>query len=344
MTRSRNGAAAERESPPPGLIREGRDADAKGFIALIGACWAEYPGCVMDVDGEVPELRALATHFAGQGGMLRAAERDGQVAGMVGTKPIGDGAWEICRMYLAAGERGTGLAQRLLDTAEAHAKAAGAERLVLWSDTRFDRAHRFYEKQSYVRQGAIRALGDLSNSLEYRYAKPARGLVVEALDAAAAASAERRLAEILVACVAAGASVSFLPPLEMDKARGFWRKVAKDVAAGGRVLLAAWLDGALVGTAQLALDMPENQPHRADVAKVLVHPAARRAGIGRALMRRVEAEARARGRRLLVLDTAGDAAERLYRATGWQEAGTIPGFALDGHGGELATIFFWKRV
>lgn len=327
------------------LIRTGRDADAAGFIALIGACWAEYPGCVMDVDGEVPELRALASYFAGQGGALWAAERDGQVIGMVGTRPIEDDAWEICRMYLATAERGGGLAQRLLDTAEAHAKAAGAARLVLWSDTRFDRAHRFYEKQSYLRQGAIRALGDLSNSLEYRYTKPARGLVVEALDAAAAASAERRLAEILVGCVAAGASVSFLPPLPMEVARGFWRKVAKEVATGDRVLLAAWLDGALVGTAQLALAMPQNQPHRADVAKLLVDPAARRAGTGRALMRRIEAEARARGRRLLVLDTlAGDAGESLYRSMGWQEAGVIPGFALDAEGAEHATIFFWKRI
>ncbi|MFC7476653.1 GNAT family N-acetyltransferase [Dankookia sp. GCM10030260] len=326
------------------MIRPGRDSDAEGFIALIGAAWAEYPGCVLDVDGEVPELRALATHFAGQGGALWVAEHDGQVAGMVGTRPIEDGGWEICRMYLAAGERGSGLAQRLLETAEAHAKAAGAERLVLWSDTRFDRAHRFYEKQSYVRQGAIRALGDLSNSLEFRYAKPARRLVVKALDAAAAASAERRLSEILIGCVEAGASVYFLPPLAMEVARGFWRNVAKDVATGGRVLLAAWLDGALVGTAQLGLDMPQNQPHRADVVKVLVHPATRRAGIGRALMRRIEVEAQAHGRRLLVLDTAGDAGEKLYSAMGWQEAGTIPGFALDGRGGEVATTFFWKRV
>jgi GNAT superfamily N-acetyltransferase len=344
VTRSWSGEAATRESASPDLIRAGRDSDAEGFITLIGACWAEYPGCVMDVDGEVPELRALATYFADKGGMLWVAERDGQVAGMVGTRPIEDGGWEICRMYLAAGERGTGLARRLLDTAEAHAKAAGATRLVLWSDTRFDRAHCFYEKQSYVRQGAIRALGDLSNSLEFGYAKPARGLVVEALDAAAAASAERRLSEILVGCVDAGASVYFLPPLAMDTARGFWRHVARDVATGGRVLLAAWLDGRLVGTAQLGLDMPENQPHRADVMKVLVDPAARRAGIGRALMQRIETAAQAHGRRLLVLDTAGDAGENLYRATGWQEAGTIPGFALDGRGGELATTFFWKRV
>ncbi|GGG22436.1 hypothetical protein GCM10010964_08270 [Caldovatus sediminis] len=171
------------------LLRPGRDADAAGFIALIGACWAEYPGCVLDVDGEVPELRALATHFAGRGGALWAAERDGRVVGMVGAHPLpGDDAWEICRMYVAAEERGTGLARRLLDAAEAQARAAGARRLVLWSDTRFGRAHRFYEKRGYVRAGPIRVLGDLSNSLEFGYAKPACGLAVEVLDAAAASS------------------------------------------------------------------------------------------------------------------------------------------------------------
>ncbi|MFZ4407923.1 MAG: GNAT family N-acetyltransferase [Paracraurococcus sp.] len=328
------------------ILRPATDADAAGFIALIGAAWGEYPNLVLDVDKEVPELRALATYFAGSGGMLWTAERDGAVVGMVGTRPLGsDQAWEICRMYVAKSERDSGLAHRLLDMAEAHARAAGAHRMVLWTDTRFDAAHHFYEKRSYVRQGAIRILDDLSKSLEFRYAKPARGLVVEALDAAAAGSAERRLSEILIACVAAGASVSFLPPLAPSVARDFWRKVAADAAAGRKLLLGAWRDGVLVGTAQLILDMPQNQPHRADVAKVLVDPAARRAGIGRALMQRVEQAAQRMGRRLLVLDTlAGDAGEQLYRSMGWQEAGTIPGFALDEHGAEHATIFFWKRL
>jgi len=328
------------------ILRPATDADAEGFIALIGAAWGEYPNCVLDVDGEVPELRALATYFARAGGMLWTAERDGGVVGMVGTRPLGsDQAWEICRMYVAAPERGSGLAHRLLDAAEAHACAAGAVRMVLWTDTRFDAAHRFYEKRSYVRQGAIRILDDLSKSLEFRYAKPARGLVVEALDAAAAASAERRLSEILVDCVAAGASVSYLPPLSMEVARGFWKRIATDVAGGRRLLLGAWQDGALVGTVQLGLDMPPNQPHRADIAKLLVDPRARRAGVGAALMQRVEQAAQRMGRRLLVLDTiADDAGERLYRRLGWQETGRIPGFALDEHGVEHDTIVFWKRV
>jgi len=327
------------------VLRPGRDDDASGFIALIGAAWAEYPGCVMDVDGEMPEMRALATYFARAGGALWAAERAGRIVGMIGARPLReDGAWEICRMYADAGLRGAGLAQHLLSTAERHAQAEGAARLVLWTDTRFTRAHGFYEKHSYVRQGSIRILDDLSKSLEFRYAKPARGLVVEALDAAAAASAERRLSEILVACVEDGASVSFLPPLAPETARAFWKAASSDVALGKRLVLAAWLDGVMVGTVQLHLDMPQNQPHRADLAKLLVHPDARRRGIARALMQRAEQAARGIGRRLLVLDTASDAAARLYRELGWTEVGTIPGFALWPDGSPCATTFFWKAL
>lgn len=327
-------------------IRPGRDEDAAGFIALIGACWAEFPGCILDVDGELPELRALASYFAQAGGALWAAEQDGQVIGMVGTRPLReDAAWEICRMYVAKDQRGTGLAHRLLDAAEAHARQAGAQRLVLWSDTRFDAAHRFYEKRSYVRQGAIRILDDLSKSLEFRYAKPARGLVVEALDAAAAASAERRLSELLVACVDAGACLSWLRPLAPEAARPVWRKAAADVAAGSRVLLAAWLEGALVGTVQLDLGTPQNQRHRAELAMLLVDPACRRHGIARALMQRAEQAAQRLGRSLLSLEArAGDAAEPLFRGLGWQEVGRIPGYALDETGEPRDSLFFWKRV
>jgi len=316
------------------VIREGRDSDAEGFIALISACWGEYPGCVLDVDGEVPELRALATYFRAQGGTLWAAERDGRVTGMIGTRPLKeDGAWEICRMYVDAAARGAGLAADLLRSAEAHARAAGAERMVLWTDTRFTRAHGFYEKHGYVRQGSIRILDDISNSLEFRYAKPAKGLVVEALDAAAAASAERRLAEILMACVADGASVSFFPPLSADRARGFWKGASAAVAAGTRVLLAAWDEGRLVGTVTLDMGTPENQPHRAEVTKLLV------------VMQRAEQAALRLGRRLLTLDTrAGDLAEPLYRRLGWQEAGRIPGYALDETGQPHDTLYFWKTV
>ena len=325
------------------MIRPGRDADAAGIIALIDRCWAEYPGVVFDVDAEMPELHALASYYGGKGGRLWVAEADSMIVGMVATIPHGDGAWEICRVYTLPSTHGGGLGHRLLDQAEAHACAAGATRLVLWSDTRFDRAHRFYEKRGYVRHGPIRVLHDLSNSLEFGYAKPVNGIAV--LDAAAAASAERCLAEILCACVDAGASVSYLPPLAPDVARGFWKRISADIAAGSRILLAAWSDAALVGTAMLEFAGQPNQPHRAEVQKLLVHPDARRRGIARALMLRLQDEARGAGRTLLTLDTrAGDRAEGLYRAMGWHEAGRIPGYALNADGTLCDTVLFWRKV
>jgi GNAT superfamily N-acetyltransferase len=327
-------------------LRPGRDDDAAGFIRLIGDCWADYPGCILDVDGELPELRALATWFAGQGGALWTAERDGVVVGMAAARPMRqDDAWEICKVYVAKPERGTGLAHGLLAAAEDHARAAGAARLVLWTDTRFEAAHRFYEKRGFVRQGSIRILDDISNSLEFRYAKPLRGLVVEALDAAAAASAERQLAALLVACVADGASLAWLPPLAPAAATAWWKSVSSQVALGKAVLLVAWLEGRLAGTVQLDLDMPENAPHRAELLKLMVAPDARRQGVGRALLRRAEQAARGIGRRLLVLDTRrGTPAEALYRAAGWTELGTIPGFELGPDRQPADVLFFWKAL
>ncbi len=328
------------------MIRPGRDTDAADFIALIGACWGEYPGCILDVDGEVPELRALATYFRDQGGALWVAEQDGRVVGMIGTRPLKeDAAWEICRMYVDAAARGSGLAAALLDTAEAHARAAGAERMILWTDTRFIRAHGFYEKFGYVRQGSIRILDDISNSLEFRYTKPAAGLVVEALDAAGAASAERRLAALLTDCVADGASLTFLPPLSRDRALGFWKATSAAVAAGHRVLLVAWLDGRLAGSVILDLATEETTPQVASIRTLMVDPAARRRSIGRALMRRAEQAARAHGRRLVTLDArAGSAAESLYRAEAWTELGRIPDFEVDAQRRSCDTVFLWKAL
>ena len=138
------------------------------------------------------------------------------------------------------------------------------------------------------------------------------------------------LTGVLVDCVDGGASVSFLPPLDPARARAFWGGVLQGAAAGRRALLVAEDEHGIAGTVQLVLDMPENQPHRADVAKLLVHRRARRRGVGELLVTAAEAEARRRGRTVLVLDTTtGNAAERLYTRLGWQRAGEIPNFALD---------------
>ena len=351
MRRWRRDAVASRSSAkgcirlrdPDIAIRAGHDADGNGFIALIGACWSAYPGIRLDVDGEMPELRALASYYGGKGGALWAAAADDRIVGMVAAAPGEAGAWEICRLYVLPSLHGSGLGHRLLDQAEAYARAAGGARMMLWSDTRFDRAHRFYEKRGYVRYGPIRVLHDISNSLEFGYAKPVTG--IEVLDAAAAASAVRRLAEILCACVDAGASVSYLPPLAADVARGYWKRIATEVAAGTRILLAAWDNGALIGTVMAEFASSPNQPHRVEVQKLLVHPTARRRGVARALMSRLEAEALRAGKALLTLDTrAGDAAEALYRGMGWHEAGRIPGYALSANGEPCDTIIFWKTL
>lgn len=325
------------------LIRPVRDEDADGIIALIGGCWAEYPGCIMDVDGENPELRAFATHAARKGGAAWVEEREGAIVGLAATWPLGyDEAWEIARIYVAKPARGTGLAHTLLDLAEARAREAGAERLVLWTDTRFEAAHHFYEKRSYVRAGSIRILDDRSRSLEFRYAKPLAPLAVEALDAAAAASAEHRLARVLADCVNAGASLAFRAPLSIEAAHAHWHKASAEVAAGTRLLLGAWADGVLAGAVMLDLATPPNQPHRAEIQTLLVHPDYRRRGIAHALMERAAQTASRVNRRLLTVSTPeGGAGEALFRSLGWAAAGRIPGYVLDADGTPRAGLFFY---
>jgi GNAT superfamily N-acetyltransferase len=153
---------------PP--IRRGRDEDGPGLIALVAACWSQYPGIVLDVDAEMPEFHALASYYRGA---LWVAEEHGQPVGMIATRPEPESAasWEICRVYVHPTWHGSGLGHALLDIAEAHAITGGAQRLFLWSDTRFERAHRFYEKRAYQRMGATRALDDLSHSHEFCFVK-----------------------------------------------------------------------------------------------------------------------------------------------------------------------------
>ncbi len=327
------------------VIRPGRDDDEAAYVRLIGEAWAEYPGCVFDVDAELPELRHLAGFFAGLSGALWVAEAEGAVLGMVGVIPGADGAWKISRLYVDRMVRGSGLAQRLLATAEAHAAAQGASGLFLWTDTRFTRSHRFYEAQSFVRDGPLRSLADLSNTIEYRYAKPLGRSAVRRLDAAGAGSAARRLSEVLIGCVADGAAVSFLRVPTRARAEVFWQDTATRLAEGRAALFAAWSEGVLAGTVTLLLDMPENQPHRAEIAKMLVHPAARRRGLGRALLHAAEEAARAAGRRLLVLDTReGDPSEALYGQAGWTAVGRIADYALSTDGTPHATVIYARSL
>jgi len=169
-------------------------------------------------------------------------------------------------------------------------------------------------------------------------------ITVRRLGAFEAAALKEQLADVLLDCVEGGASVSFMLPMARATALGFWDKVADGVARGERTLLVAEDGEGVIGTVQLITDLPDNQPHRADVAKLLVHRRARNRGVGQGLMLALEQAAREQGRWVLVLDTASAAAERLYERMGWQRVGVVPGYALLPHGDLCDTTFYYKQL
>jgi GNAT superfamily N-acetyltransferase len=153
------------------------------------------------------------------------------------------------------------------------------------------------------------------------------------------------LAEVLLDCVDGGASVSFMASLSKPDAESFFETVVEGVQRGDRILLAAFVDSKLVGTVQVVFAWPPNQPHRADVAKLLVRRSARGQGVGAGLMEHAEEASRLAGKTLLVLDTCtGDDAERLYMRLGWTRVGVIPNYALYPDGSWCDTTIFWKQV
>jgi len=153
------------------------------------------------------------------------------------------------------------------------------------------------------------------------------------------------LAGVLVDCVEGGASVSFMPPFGQSDAEEFYRNVAKGVETGDRILLAAFAGGELAGTVQILTTMPPNQPHRAEIAKLLVLRSARGRGVARSLMEEAERQAAAAGKTLLVLDTVtGGTGERLYERLNWVKVGVIPRFALFPDGRWTDTTIFWKAL
>lgn len=154
----------------------------------------------------------------------------------------------------------------------------------------------------------------------------------------------RQLADVLADCVEGGASVSFMLPFTRERASAFWHRVAEGVTRGERALLVAEDAQGIVGTVQLVLEQPENQPHRAEVSKMLVHRRARRQGIGALLMQAAEQLAREHGKTLLVLDTSSAEAERLYARVGWTRVGAIPGFALLPGGEPCDTTYFYRAL
>lgn len=169
---------------------------------------------------------------------------------------------------------------------------------------------------------------------------------IHILDAIEAQASVPALADVLIDCVAGGASVSFMWPLPRERALQFWQGVADGVARQERVLLVARdSNGEILGTVQLITAMPDNQPHRADVAKMLVHRRARRQGVAQALMVALDEVAKAQGKTVLVLDTVtGGDAERLYERAGWQRVGSVPNYALMPDGAYCGTTIFHKQL
>ena len=169
-------------------------------------------------------------------------------------------------------------------------------------------------------------------------------IAIEELTPGALEAALDGLAEVLHASVLEGASVGFVLPFAVAEARRFWEGQRGAVAAGDKRILVAREGARILGTTTLIVGMPPNGRQRGEIAKVLVHPAARRRGVARLLMLRAEAEAQRDGRRTLVLDTAGEAAEQLYLALGWRVAGVVPNYALNIHGVPERTIFMFKEL
>lgn len=172
------------------------------------------------------------------------------------------------------------------------------------------------------------------------------GFAIRRVDAGEVDALVEPLADVLMDCVQGGASVSFMWPLPRQRALAFWRDVADGVRRGERLLLVGEAQpGRIDGTVQLVLAQPDNQPHRADLAKMLVHRRARRRGLAQALLVAAEQAAREAGKRVLVLDTVtGGDAERLYERGGWQRVGVIPDYALMPDGRPCATTYFHKPV
>ncbi|HTW68150.1 MAG TPA: GNAT family N-acetyltransferase [Bryobacteraceae bacterium] len=168
---------------------------------------------------------------------------------------------------------------------------------------------------------------------------------IRRLSAAELRESADALGVVLADCVEGGASVSFMAPFTKADGAEFFESLLPEVESGQRILLAAYSDGTLVGTVQVVHAWPPNQPHRSDVAKLLVHRSVRRQGIAERLMLAAEEQARAAGKTLLVLDTVtGDNAERLYERLGWTKVGVIPNYALYPDGRWCDTTVFYKSL
>ncbi|HRF48789.1 MAG TPA: GNAT family N-acetyltransferase [Anaerolineales bacterium] len=294
-----------------------------------------------------PDLADIPGYYRTGAGNFWVALAEGRVVGTLGLREFAPGQGALRKMFVAPAYRGSfGVAGRLLATLLDWARAQGLSAITLGTTERFLAAHRFYEKNGFtaIPEHALPA-GFPRMSVDTRFYTLSLAATIHSFFAA---DIRARLAEfgaLLVRCVADGASIGFLPPLAPAVAEAYWREVALAAEDGRTLVWGALLEGRVVGSVQLALEGRANGTHRAEVAKLMVDPGVRRRGIGLALMRALEAEALARSRTTLVLDTrAGDPSEALYRSLGYQRLGEIPCYARSADGALHATAIHYKVI
>jgi len=312
---------------------------------IVGIQRDEYGLAITAADQ--PDLADIPGFYQIGAGNFWVALAEGRVVGTLGLREFAPGQGALRKMFVAPAYRGSvGVAGRLLVTLLDSARAQGLSAITLGTTERFLAAHRFYEKNGFaaIPEHALPA-GFPRMSVDTRFYALSLAAAIRSFTAADILTRLAEFGALLVRCVADGASIGFLPPLAPAVAEAYWREVAAAAQAGQSLVWGALLEGRLVGSVQLALEGRANGTHRAEVAKLMVDPVVRRRGIGSALMRALEAEALARSRTTLVLDTrAGDPSEALYRSLGYQRLGEIPCYARSADGALHATAIHYKVI
>ena len=312
------------------------DADARRLINALSDALQAITGDSGRGGFAAGDVRGPRSRF------VMARGEDGQPLGCGALRPLQGDVAELKRMYACPGSRGVGAAV----LAHLEGAALGLGYRALWLETRAVnlRAVSFYGRHGYRRIPNFG--GYAGNAAAVCFGKELDMSTIIELDGEQAATRVDELAEVLRDCVEGGASVGFMADVTPERARAFWQGVAREVAAGDRRLFVALdAEGSTCGTLSLVTGMPDNQPHRADVSKMLVHRRARRQGLAERLLKALEAKARELGKTTLVLDTVtGSDASRVYERTGWQRAGDIPRYALMPDGEPCSTTYYFRHL
>ncbi len=324
------------------------DVHQPGVIDLIVGIQRREFGLTITA-ADQPDLTDIPGYYRqGAGNFWVAVAGADTVVGTIALREFAPGQGALRKMFVAPTYRGSaGIAAQLLETLLEWARNHGVATITLGTTDRFLAAHRFYAKHGFtpVSADALPAAFPRMTVDTLFFKKELSPLRIARQEAVDVEARVDQYVRLLRACVADGASIGFLPPLDEQEARAFWARVVNMLRAGDAWLWSADVDGQLTGTVQLHAASSANGRHRGEVAKLMVDPDARRRGIGRALMLALEAHALAQGRTTLVLDTrAGDPSESLYSALGYQRVGEIPRYARSAGGQLDATAFFYKLL